>query len=186
MVYGSSASKALNDATIQVTCSAYGKTSDPYTVNLTVQQPTKLVITGTDTTSAEAKCPANNPTGCGVTRTFTYQVYDQLSPANPIQASLDHFDGISAVLGSNGCNLGSYQTTCATNASCGLQTQQNGSFSENLPICAPACISAGKCIGQCANGPTQANQTWTVNGFVLTGDIKTLSYNCTKVLVDGQ
>ena len=118
MVYGSSASKALNDATIQVTCSAYGKTSDPYTVNLTVQQPTKLVITGTDTTSAEAKCPANNPTGCGVTRTFTYQVYDQLSPANPIQASLDHFDGISAVLGSNGCNLGSYQTTCATNASC--------------------------------------------------------------------
>jgi hypothetical protein len=184
VVYGATASKALNDASIQVTCSANSKTSDPYAESLSVQQPTKLVKTGTDTTSSEATCDSS--TGCGVTRTLNYQVYDQLNPANPIQAQLDFFDGIATVPGSNGCNLGSYTLTCPTDASCGKLTGTGGTFPDQLPICAPACISGGKCVGQCADGPTNANQTWTVNGFALSGDVKALTYNCTQVLVNGQ
>ena len=185
-------SASLNDTVVQVTCSLNGETSNPSTLKLTVQQPTKLVKTGTDTTSAEAKCKTGSGSnGCGVDspgRQFTYQVYDQLSPANPIKASLDFFDFIQTVQGSNGCNLTSYTTTCPANnnLSCGKLTVSGGTLPETLKICAPACLSGTSCIAQCKNGPTKANQTWTVNGFALSEDVKALAYNCSSVLVNGQ
>ena len=186
-VYSAKASTSLNDTSIQVTCSLSGKTSAPVATALTVQQPTRVLKTGTDQTSAEATCSVQGSTGCGINpgRTFTYQVEDQLTPPNAISAQLDFFDGISTT-GSNGCNLGSYTTTCPSNSSCGKLTGTNGTFPEQLNICATACIASGKCIGSCAGGPTSANQTWTVNGYALSADIKALTYNCGSVLVNGQ
>lgn len=187
-VYGAKASTSLNDASVQVTCSLNGQTSAPVTETLTVQQPTRVLKTGTDQTSSEATCTVQNTAGCGVNpgRTFTYQVQDQLTPPNSIAAQLDFFDGISTVSGSNGCNLGSYTTTCPSNSSCGKLTGADGTFPEQLSICAAACIANGKCVGSCPGGPTKANQTWTVNGYVLSTDVKVLTYNCAGVLVDGQ
>jgi hypothetical protein len=192
-VYSAKASTNLNDTSIQVTCSLNGKTSAASTQTLTVQQPTKLLKTGTDQTSAETTCTVQGGgAGCGLPyqskgtggRTFTYQVQDQLTPPDPINAQLDIFDGITTV--SNGCSLTSYQTTCPSNSSCGLETGSGGTFPEQLTICASACVSSSKCVSSCAGGPTAANQTWTVNGYPLTGDVKALTYNCTSVLVNGQ
>jgi hypothetical protein len=187
-VYSAKASTSRNDTSIQVTCSLNGETSAAVAATLTVQQPTKVLKTGTDQTSSEATCPVGGTTGCGINpgRTFTYQVQDQLTPSNAINAQLDFFDGISTVSGSNGCNLTSYTTTCPSNSSCGKLTGTKGTFPEQLSICAAACISGGKCVGRCAGGPTQANQTWTVNGYPLSTDIKALTYNCASVLVNGQ
>src|ERR1700687_4765229 len=35
-------------------------------------------------------------------------------------------------------------------------------------------------------GQTIANQTWTVNGYTLSSDVKGISYQCNKILVNGQ
>src|SRR5208282_1749755 len=55
-------------------------------VSFFVQVPTSLsIVTGTDSTTSEASCGGNS--GCGVTRSFTYQVYDQETPVpQPIVA----------------------------------------------------------------------------------------------------
>jgi hypothetical protein len=187
-VYGQNPSTNANDTSLQVTCSANGQTSSPYTVSLTVQQPNHMsIVAGSGSTTSEGTCTVTGGvSGCGVTRTLTYQVYDQLTPSNPIQAQLDFFDGIANVSGSNGCNLTTYTTTCPTNSSCGKLTGTSGTFPDMLSICANACISSGKCLANCASGPTLANQTWTVNGFALSTDVKSLSYNCSQVLVNGQ
>lgn len=149
-----------------------------------MQQPTKLAYAGNNNTTTEQKCDSN--LGCGVTRTFTYQIQDQLSPSNPVKAHLDFYDGIQTVSGQNGCNLTSYTTSCPQNQSCLKLTAADGTFPENLPICAPACLAGQTCRSQCGNGPTHANQTWTINGYVLTSDIKALTFNCSQVLVNGQ
>jgi len=39
------------------------------------------------------------------------------------------------------------------------------------------------CITGCT---TAASQTWTLGGVALTGDVKSLSYQCDKILVNGQ
>ncbi len=53
---------------------------------ITVQQPTKLIILGPDSTTAEAACTTSKGYGgCGVTRTFNYEVLDQIGGGNPMK-----------------------------------------------------------------------------------------------------
>jgi hypothetical protein len=112
--------------------------------------------------------------GLRFTRTFKYQVLDQ--HGNPIQRLMSLADTITT--GSpNGCNLGNYETTPP-----GMDTSPDGTFNETLKICAPACRSGSMCITGCT---TTANQVWTLDGVALTGDQKTLSYQCDKILVNG-
>jgi hypothetical protein len=73
--------------------------------------------------------------------------------------------------------IGSIVPALAQNARTGHPQFRNGR--ENERVGHPP-------LGQCAGGPTLANQTWTINGFALSGDIKSLSYNCSQVLVNGQ
>jgi hypothetical protein len=90
----------------------------------------------------------------------------------------------------NQLNLQGYNTTCGgttgscfgTAGPCGKFTDQNGQFPENLTVCAPACKPSGTCT---TAGQTIANQTWTVNGYTLSSDVKSISYQCNKILVNG-
>lgn len=138
------------------------------------QVPTSLQKTGTDTTTSPAQCTAGTSEACGVTRTFKYQVLDQ--NGQPIKRSMLFSDAIKG--GSpNGCNLTSYNTTPPD-----TYTFPDGTFNETLRICAPACRSGSMCITGCT---TAASQTWTVDGVALNGDVKSLSYQCDKILVNG-
>ena len=86
--------------------------------------------------------------------------------------------------------LNGYATTCGgttgtcsgTAGPCGQYTDGNGQFTETLKVCAPACKPSGTCT---TAGQTIANQTWYINGQALSSDIKTLSYQCNQILING-
>jgi hypothetical protein len=155
-----------------------GNQAPTQTVSLSVQRPTVLTKIGTDSTTPESLC---GNLACGVQRTFRYQVQDQFVPARNISFPLEFWDHIQTT--SNGCNLGSYTTTCPGNTGpCGVLTDFNGQFDETLGICAPACCN--QATGVCQTGCTTASsQDWHVNGFTIN---KSLSYQCNRILVNGQ
>jgi hypothetical protein len=158
----------------------------------TVQVPTSLVIvSGSSSTTAEGSCTTGGLAGCGVTRTFKYQVMDQESPPQPIKQANMAFGDVICNTSTNQLNLQSYQTTCGgmtgqcwgTAGPCHQFTDANGQFNETLTVCAPACKPSGVCT---TAGQTAPTQTWTVEGHKLTGDVKNLSYQCNKILVNGK
>jgi hypothetical protein len=157
----------------------------------TGQVPTSLsIVSGTDSTTSESSCTTSGGlAGCGVTRTFKYQVNDQ--NGQPIRMANMAFGDVICITPTNQLNFGSFQTTCGgttgscsgTAGPCGQSTDANGQFTERLAVCAPACKPSGTCI---TAGQTVANQTWTVAGHTLSSDVKSLSYQCNKILVNGQ
>lgn len=164
-----------------VTAMASGQTSN--SVNFFVQVPTSLsIVPGTDSTTAETACTTSGGlAGCGGTRTFRYQVNDQVGQA--IQASMEFWDTI-ATTSPNNLNLQSYNTTCPGNTGpCGVFTFPDGTLSETLTVCAPACKSGNLCI---TAGSTGADQVWHIAGNALTSDVKHLSYQCNRILVNSQ
>jgi hypothetical protein len=154
------------------------------------QVPTSLsIVTGTDSTTSEASCTTSKGlAGCGVTRTFTYQVNDQ--SGQPIHVGSMAFGDVICSTSTNQLNLTGYGTTCGgttgscsgTAGPCGQSTNANGQFNESIGVCAQACKSSGSC---CTAGKTVANQTWTVAGRTLNSDVKTLTYQCNKISVNG-
>jgi len=159
-------------------------------VNFFVQIPTSLsIVPGTDSTTAESGCTTSGQqSGCGVTRTFLYQVNDQ--SGQPIRVANMAFGDVICTTSTNQLNLTGYQTTCGgttgscsgTSGPCGAFTDANGQFTETLLVCAPACKPSGTCT---TAGQTVSNQTWYINGRALSSDIKSLSYQCNKILVNG-
>ena len=169
-----------------VTVTAAGQTSN--SVNFFVQIPTNLsIVPGTDSTTAEASCTFTSGgttfTGCGVTRSFTYQVNDQETPAQPIQAAgLPFWDSFGTV-SPNPLNIGGFITTCspANTGPCGFTTNAQGQFLEKaLSVCATVCRSNGVCT---TGGPSVVGQTWHIGPATIT---QSISYYCSKVLVNGQ
>jgi hypothetical protein len=164
-----------------VTVTAGGQTSS--SVNFFLQVPTSLSIVAQDSTTPEAACMFTSGgvqyTGCGVTRSFLYQVYDQAN--NTIQAEMLFWDSFGTV-SPNPLNIGQFATTCtpAGTGPCGITTDSNGQFMEqSLSVCSVVCRSNGACV---AGGPSVVTQTWHVG----TGAIaQSISYYCQKVLVNG-
>lgn len=156
---------------------------------VTVQVPTSLsIVSGSDSgSSKEASCASGQ---CGVTRTFKYQVNDQ-NGKSIAMGGMSYGDVICNT-STNGLNLQSYLTTCGgttgscwgTSGPCGKSTDQNGQFTETLTSCAPVCYSAGTCVAPSAQ--TVAKQTWYINSQPLNSDVKTVTYECNKILVNGQ
>ncbi len=155
------------------------------------QVPTSLsIVSGTDSTSSESGCTTSGGlAGCGVGRTFMYQVNDQTGAAMKINGMA--FGNVICTSSPNNLNLAGYNTTCGgTTNGCsgtagpcgGLGTNANGQFMESLGLCAPACKGSSGCT---TAGQTVAMQTWTIAGQQLTSDVKTLTYECNKVLVNG-
>ena len=158
---------------------------------VTVQVPTSLsIVVGTSSTTAESACTTGGLAGCGVTRTFKYQVMDQESPPQPIKIGNMAFGDVICNTSTNQLGLNGYITTCGgmtgscwgTTGPCGQSTDSNGQFSEKLGACSTVCKRSGTCV---TAGQTIANQTWTVAGQKLSSDVKSLSYQCNKVLVNG-
>jgi hypothetical protein len=172
-----------------VTVTASGQTSN--SVNFFVQVPTSLsIVPGTDHTTPETGCTTSGGlSGCGVTRTFMYQVNDQ--SGQPIQVGGMAFGDIICNTSTNQLNLQGYATTCGgmtsscwgTSGPCSQVTNSSGQFQETITVCAPACKPSGVCT---TAGQTIANVTWYVNGQALSSDVKAYSYQCNKVLVNGQ
>jgi hypothetical protein len=157
----------------------------------TVQVPTSLsIVSGTDSTTAEANCTTSGGlAGCGVTRTFKYQVNDQ--NGHPISVANMQVADVICNTSTNQLNLQGYKTTCGgttgscsgTVGPCDKFTDGNGQFPETLSVCAPACKPSGVCT---TAGQTIADQTWYINGTKLSSDVKSISYQCNKILVNGK
>mgnify|MGYP001082687970 CR=1 FL=1 len=183
-VTSASASTAVGDVPVKVTYTYGGKSANA-TRNVTVQKPTKLAKVGTDLTTTEAPCTTGGGlSGCGVDRYFTYQVLDQIGAGSPINVSGMPFWDSIVTTSPDDLHLTGYTTTCdpPNTGPCGQLTDSNGRFSEHLGVCSTYCKSGGTC---CTAGSTGANQTWNVNGFSLTSDVKALSYQCDRILVNG-
>jgi len=166
-----------------VSVTASGESSN--TLNFYVQIPSSLsIVSGTDSTASEAQCTFTSGgqqfTGCGVTRSFTYQVNDQAG--NAVQsAGLQVWDSFGTV-SPNPLNIGGFNTTCtpANTGPCGVTTNSAGQFAElALSVCSTVCLSNGVCV---TGGPSVVNQTWHVGTGSITQNI---SYYCQKVLVNG-
>ncbi|HYK88554.1 MAG TPA: IPT/TIG domain-containing protein, partial [Acidobacteriota bacterium] len=174
-----------------VTLTASGQTSD--SINFFVQIPTSLsIVAGTSSTTPEASCTttvAGQPaTGCGVTRSFTYQVNDQDTPAQPIEAAgLQVWDAIS-VTSPNNLGISGVATTCTgtaagtNNGPCNVTTNSLGQFEETpgLSVCSTVCRVNNACT---TGGPTNANQTVHVGPSTIT---QSPSYYCDHITVNGQ
>lgn len=150
--------------------------------------PTSLSIVGTDSTTPEAACTTStNAAGCGVIRTFDYQVNDQ--HGQPMKVVNMTVTDVICTGSPNQLNLKGYSTSCsgATGAFSGTvgpcEKYTDGQFPERLSVCAPACKPSGICI---TPGQTIANQTWYINGVKLGLDVKSISYQCNKILVNGK
>jgi hypothetical protein len=115
------------------------------------QVPTSLsIVAGTDSTSSESGCTTSGGlAGCGVGRTFKYQVNDQSGGAIKINALA--YGDVICTSTPNNLLLAGYVTTCGgTTGSCsgtpgpcgGLATDANGQFTESIGLCAPACKGA--------------------------------------------
>ncbi len=181
-VTSQSESGAPNDVPIQVTYTMNNQSSTAVGF-ITVQKPTHLaIVPGTDSTTANGQCTLpDDRIGCGVTRTFIYEVQDRFF--RPIQfAGMEFWDTIFA--GSpNTCNLTGFKTTCrgGTGPCAGAVTNSQGRFSETLGICSTICRSpAGECITGCA---TVANQLWRINGWEIPVSLR---YECNRILADGR
>ncbi len=171
-------------------CQVNGLPADDDTDTCVVKVPTSLaIVPGTSSTTSEAPCTTSGGlAGCGVTRTFKYQVNDQ--NGQPLMKANMATGDVICNTATNQLNLQGYVTTCGgmtgscwgTAGPCGKFTDSNGQFTETLTVCAPACKPAGVCI---TAGQTVASQTWTVAGYTLSGNVKSLSYQCDRILVNG-
>ncbi len=166
-----------------VTVTANGLSSN--SVNFFVQVPTSLsIVPGTDSTTPEASCSAGSfGTGCGVTRSFTYQIKDQDNPPQAIQAAgLQIWDEVNTT-SPNNLGLTGYTTTCspANTGPCGVTTNSVGQFLElSLGACSTVCRVNNACT---TGGPTNANQIWHVRSSTIT---QSVSLYCDRVTVNGQ
>jgi hypothetical protein len=168
-----------------------GCTCDRYeyvdgTATLTVLYPASLsIVAGTDSTTKEATCNAGVGTGCGVTRTFTYQVLDQNH--NPLTgswiASQQFWDEIHTTSPPpNGLGLTGYTTTCtpSNTGPCGKYVNSQGQFAEGaLGACSTACYSNKTCV---TAGYTAATQTWHIGSYSI---VNTVQYYCDHVVWNG-
>jgi hypothetical protein len=155
------------------------------TVNVAnVLVPTSLsIVAGTSKTTTEASCSAGQyGTGCGMGRSFTYQVNDQFGSPMRV-AGLAVWDEINTT-SPNNLNISGYQTTCAppNTGPCGAVTDTNGQFQENpgLTVCSTVCRVNNACVH---GGPTNATQKVHVGSAIIT---QSLSYYCDHVTVNGQ
>ena len=150
-------------------------------IPMTVQTPTSLsTLNGPDhpdSTTSEATC--NRSRGCGVTRTFDYEIEDQFGdPLSPSEA-VTFWDQITNVANQNGCSITSSTTTCPGNTGPCTKTTFH-QIGETLSICAPACKTGVACTTGCT---TAATQVCKVNGIALPAIA--LTYRCNQILVDG-
>ena len=134
-------------------CQCPADTSGTTSSTVTVLYPKSLsIVAGTDNTTKEATCSVESSTGCGVTRTFTYQVLDQNGHAMTGSwiASQQFWDAVQ-VTSPDGLGLknGTSKTTCSppNTGPCGIYVNSLGRFEEaGLGACSTACYANKTCV----------------------------------------
>lgn len=137
--------------------------------------PTSLqLVSGSSTQEPVASCPIPNmPNGAGWQRNLQWQVLDQ--NGKPIQqAGMSASDSLANAGGTNSCGFPATGGHTGTGS-----TGSNGRFPDTYTTCSTACLNNGSC-------QSTEYQTWTVNGQVLSGDVKTVVYTCNGITVNGQ
>jgi hypothetical protein len=178
-VVSSSATPGNNAGAIYVTVDSLDSNSE----NFYVQVPTSLsMISGTASGTTEKLCTS---TTCGTIVSFQYQVYDQDSPAQPIQNVMSIWDSFGSY-NPDGLNLQGqpFVTTCSPNDTnggpCGVNTTASGTFTEAaLGACSTVCCVGGACV---TGGPSDVTQTWHVAAYTIAQQI---TEYCQKLLVNG-
>jgi len=179
LVVSSSATPGNNVGAISITVS--GQTTNAK--DFYVQIPANLSI-ATPKTGSEGLCATG---ACGTTTNFTYQVNDQASPPQPINAVMSYWDSFAATNPDplNIDRLGGYLTTCGPSNNntgpCNKFTNSSGQFQEQaLGACSPVCFSNGACT---TGGPSLVDQTWHIAANNI---VQHISIYCERVLVNGQ
>ena len=129
------------------------------------QIPYKLSLVST-LSQGPSSC---DPGQAGWDRKVLWQVMDQFVPAHPIQRAMGVSDSIA---------IGS-PNTCGVSPKVGSGgTDGFGRFDDHYWLCSTGCVG-----GTCQ---TNASQTWTVDGTVLTSDVKSIVYRCNSITINGQ
>jgi hypothetical protein len=145
-----------------VTVTASGQTSAP--VSFFVQVPTSLSLIAT-ISQGPASCSQGT---AGWDRWVTWQVLDQTG--QPIQQVLTVSDTLT---------IGS-PNSCGTSGRTGsANTYNTGQFPDHYFLCTTGCAGGNSCQ---SNG----TQTWTVQGKVLSSDVKSVVYKCSSITINGQ
>jgi hypothetical protein len=139
-----------------------------------VQVPTSLKLIGTTGQGTESTCTyGNSHEGAGYYRRVTWQVLDQ--NGQPIlMGNMEAQDSLSNAGGTNTCGFPASGGTTGTG-----YTNSNGEFPDTYSICSSACLNGGNC-------QSTENQTWTVAGYTLSGDVKKVVYTCSGIAINGQ
>lgn len=161
-----------------VTVTTAGGTSN--SVNFLVQIPTSLQmvpppVPASPVSSCTFTLNGKQVQGAGCQRNVTWQIMDQRSPTpSPIQASgLAPSDSPANAGGTNTCGFPASGGKTGTGS-----TNNDGQFPDTYSICSTACLNGGSC-------QSTELQTWTVNGFVLSSDVKTVVFTCRTITVNG-
>jgi len=177
LVISTSATTGNNAGAISVTAS--GETSNAK--DFYVQVPTILsIVPGSAAGTTEKLCTSN---ACGTIVSFTYQVKDQDSTPQPINAVMSDWDSFATFNPDPlGMNSAVPNTTCTFNnmtnsGPCGVSTKSDGTFGEGaLGACSTVCYN-GACI---TGGPSTAAQTWHIAASTIAQQI---GEYCQKVTV---
>jgi hypothetical protein len=157
---------------------------DDASAQVTVRYPYSLsIVPGTNSPGSEATCSLSNGTGCGLSRSFTYQVNDQNGSALQV-GGYDVWDAFGTP-SPNGLNIGSFNTTCspANTGPCGVQTAGSGQFNElSLGVCSGVCRPSNACTTG-GGSYSEVTQTWHVGPRSIN---QTIRYYCDHVTVNGQ
>ncbi|MCI0403696.1 MAG: hypothetical protein L0212_09250, partial [Acidobacteria bacterium] len=135
--------------------------------DITVQKATSLSLAAPGATVPES-CPAGQ---AGPHREVDWQVRDQFS-ANMQFLGMPVSDVGDFVITSQNCSVGGVQTGTDL-------TSTAGQFHDTYRMCSPVCGSGQAC-------QLNAAQTWTVNGFRLTADVKNIVFTCSQITINGQ
>lgn len=136
------------------------------THNITVQKPTTLFLAAPGSTIAEF-CVQGQ---AGPHREVDWQVKDKFG--QPILFTGMHASDVNDLtVTSQNCNVGSLQT--------GTVNTTGSLFHDLYNMCSPVCGSGQSC-------QLNASQVYTVNGFRLSGDAKSVVYTCTQITINGQ
>lgn len=151
-----------------------------------VQIPTSVSVYS-DTGTSENVCTLNGGgNGCGAGRLIKWQVRDQQTQAQPIQAVMSVYDTIQFTSQNDfGFNSNNDKTTCTpfNTGPCLVNTDANGITPSDVNmLCSSKCISGSTCIGP--DYTTVVNQTWHVNSVSVSPN--SITIKCSTVLINGQ
>ncbi|MCP9494727.1 MAG: RICIN domain-containing protein [Pyrinomonadaceae bacterium MAG19_C2-C3] len=155
----------------------YGESESVAQIPLTVQQPTTMAYVATRSNSAgaanECRATVRGRRTDGWTKVIDWQVKDQFG--NNMQFRMPLSDTINNDV-PNSCLVP--RKGGGTTPAQGRGTGGSGEWVHTYSVCSTTCLRGGSCA-------VTGYQRYTVNGFVLSNDDKSYTYQCNGISVEG-